>query len=140
MQGCIAGMQMDWISLLNSQQADFLQRLKKTKTNNLGISLLESQVKGCHSEVMAFWGETLTKLLEIARQKAEMVAKNPPPTPPEYPDTSESGISFTQYFQQQVQNYFVREQVVECMISQCWGKLLKKVSQDTLSKIKLDDE
>ncbi|MBO3460764.1 WD40 repeat domain-containing protein [Aetokthonos hydrillicola Thurmond2011] len=131
---------MDWISLLNTQQADFLQRLKKTKTNKLTISLLESQVKSCYSEVMVFWGETLTKLLEIAHQKAEIVAKNPPPTPPDYPDSFDSVISFPQYFQQQVENYLLREQIVECVMTQCWGTLVQKVSQDTLSNIKLDDE
>lgn len=46
---------MDWISLLKAQQTDFLQRVKKPKTYDL--SLLESQVKGCHTEMMAFWGE-----------------------------------------------------------------------------------
>ena len=41
---------MDWISLLKTQQADFLQRVKRPKTYDL--SLLEGQVKGCHSEIM----------------------------------------------------------------------------------------
>ncbi|MGH8002123.1 MAG: WD40 repeat domain-containing protein, partial [Brasilonema sp.] len=81
---------MDWISLLKAQQADFLQRVKKPKTYDL--SLLESQVKGCHSEIMAFWGEPLAKLLEMTRQQAEIIAKNPPPTPPEYPEPPDWAI------------------------------------------------
>ncbi len=54
---------MDWISLLKFQQADFLQRVKKPRTYDL--SLLESQVKGCHTEMMAFWGEPLARLPRI---------------------------------------------------------------------------
>ena len=129
---------MDWISLLKAQQADFLQRLKKPKTYDL--SLLESQVKGCHAEIMAFWGETLTKLLEVARQQAEIVAKNPPPTPPEYPEPPDWAIPFAKYFQQQAEDYIFREKIVERVMSQCWGKHVKKVSQDTLKNMVLDDE
>jgi len=129
---------MDWISLLKAQQADFLQRVKKQKTTDL--SLLESQVKGSHSEIMAFWGEKLVKLVEVAHQQAEIIAKNPPPTPPEYPDPSDQAIPFTLYFQQQAEEYLLREQVVECVMSERLGKKVKKVSQDTLKNIALDDE
>ena len=129
---------MDWISLLKAQQADFLQRVKKPKTYDL--SLLESQVKGCHGEIMAFWGETLTKLLEIARQQAEIIAKNPPPTPPEYPEPPDWAIPFPKYFQQQAENYILREKIVERVMVERWGKQVKKVSQDTLKNMVLDDE
>jgi WD40 repeat protein len=131
-------MQMDWISLLKAQQADFLQRVKKPKTYDL--SLLESQVKGCHSEIMAFWGEPLAKVLEIARQQAEIIAKNPPPTPPEYPDPLEWAIPFPRYFQQQAEDYLLREQIVDRVMSDRWGKQVKKVAQDTLNNMVLDDE
>ena len=40
---------MDWISLLKAQQADFLQRVKKPRTHD--VSLLETQVRGCHTEI-----------------------------------------------------------------------------------------
>ncbi|WP_026082721.1 WD40 repeat domain-containing protein [Mastigocladopsis repens] len=129
---------MDWISLLKAQQADFLQRLKKLKTYDL--SLLESQVKGCHSEIMAFWGEPLAKLLEIARQHAEILAKNPPPTPPEYPDPPDWAIPFPIYFQQQAEDYLLREQIVDRVMSDRLGKQVKKVPQDTLNNMVLDDE
>jgi len=129
---------MDWISLLKAQQADFLQRVKKQKTTDL--SLLESKVKGSHSEIMAFWGEKLAELVEVAHQQAEIIAKNPPPTPPEYPDPSDQAIPFTLYFQQQAEEYLLREQVVECVMSERLGKKVKKVSQDTLKNIALDDE
>lgn len=129
---------MDWISLLKAQQADFLQRVKKPKTYDL--SLLESQVKGCYGEIMAFWGETLTKLLEIARQQAEIIAKNPPPTPPEYPEPPDWAIPFPKYFQQQAENYILREKIVERVMVERWGKQVKKVSQDTLKNMALDDE
>ncbi|MEH2043322.1 WD40 repeat domain-containing protein [Nostoc sp.] len=131
-------MQMDWISLLKAQQTDFLQRVKKPKTYDL--SLLESQVKGCHTEVMAFWGEPLARLQELSRQQAEVLAKNPPPTPPEYPEPPDWTIPFPKYFQQQAQDYLLREHIVDRVITERLGKLVKKVSQDTLQNMILDDE
>jgi hypothetical protein len=131
-------MQMDWISLLKAQQADFLQRVKKPKTYDL--SLLESQVKGCHSEIMAFWGDSLAKLLNFARFQAEILAKNPPPTPPEYPEPPDWVIPFPKYFQQQAEDYLLREQIVQRVITERLGKLVKKVSQDSLKNMALDDE
>ncbi|MBW4673925.1 MAG: WD40 repeat domain-containing protein [Desmonostoc geniculatum HA4340-LM1] len=131
-------MQMDWISLLKAQQSDFLQRVKKPKTYDL--SLLESQVKGCHTEIMAFWGEALAKLLELSREQAEVLAKNPPPMPPEYPEPPDWTIPFPKYFQQQAQDYLLREKIVDRIITERLGKLLKKISQDTLESITLDDE
>ncbi|MEH2071365.1 MAG: WD40 repeat domain-containing protein [Nostoc sp.] len=131
-------MQMDWISLLKAQQTDFLQRVKKPKTYDL--SLLESQVKGCHTEIMAFWGEPLAKLLELSRQQAEVLAKNPPPMPPEYPEPPDWMIPFPTYFQQQAQNYLLREKIVDRVIAERLSKLVKKIPQDTLQNITLDDE
>ncbi|HYX13349.1 MAG TPA: WD40 repeat domain-containing protein [Nostoc sp.] len=131
-------MQMDWISLLKSQQADFLLRVKKPKTYDL--SLLESQVKGCHTEIMAFWGEPLARLQELSRQQAEVLAKNPPPTPPEYPEPPDWTIPFPKYFQQQAQDYLLREHIVDRVITERLGKLVKKVSQDTVENMVLDDE
>ncbi|MEH2400827.1 WD40 repeat domain-containing protein [Nostoc sp.] len=131
-------MQMDWISLLKAQQTDFLQRVKKPKTYDL--SLLESQVKGCHTEIIGFRGEPLAKLQELSRQQAEVLAKNPPPTPPEYPEPPDWTIPFPKYFQRQAEDYFLREQIVDWMITERLGKLVKKVSQDTLQNMILDDE
>ncbi|MBD2665947.1 WD40 repeat domain-containing protein [Richelia sinica] len=131
-------MQMDWISLLKTQQVDFLQRVKKPKTADL--SLLESSVKGCHREVMAFWGEPLAKILELSRQQAEIMAKNPPPIPPEYPEAPDWTIPFPKYFQRQAEDYLVREQIVERLITERLGKLVKKVPLDTLENMVLDDE
>jgi WD40 repeat protein len=138
MQHCAAGMQMDWISLLKAQQADFLQRVKKPKTYDL--SLLESQVRGCHSEVMAFCGEPLAKIIEFSRQQAKILAKNPPPIPPEYPEPPDWTIPFPTYFQQQAEDYILREQIVDRIISTRLGKLLKKIPQDTAQNMVLDDE
>ncbi|AFY33476.1 WD40 repeat domain-containing protein [Calothrix sp. PCC 7507] len=131
-------MQMDWISLLKAQQADFLQRVKKTKTNDL--SLLASQVKGCHNEIMAFRGEPMAKLLELSRQQAEILAKFPPPTPPEYPEPPDWEIPFAQYFQQQAADYLLREQIVERIMTERLGKFVKKVPQDAVQNMVLDDE
>jgi WD40 repeat protein len=131
-------MQMDWISLLKAQQADFLQRVKKPKTYDL--SLLESQVKGCHSEIMAFWGDSLAKLLNFARFQAEILAKNPPPTPPEYPEPPDWVIPFPKYFQQQAEDYLLREQIVQRVITERLGKLVKKVPQNSLKNMALDEE
>ncbi|AKG20878.1 WD40 repeat domain-containing protein [Calothrix sp. 336/3] len=129
---------MDWISLLKAQQADFLQRVKKPKTYDL--SLLESPVKGCHSEIMAFWGEPLGKILETVQHQAEIMAKSPPPTPPEYPEPPEWVIPFPRYFQQQAEDYLLREEVTEQVMTQRWGKMMKKVPQNTLEGMLLDDE
>lgn len=129
---------MDWISLLKAQQVDFLQRIKKPKVNNL--SLLDSQVKGCHAEVMEVESESLTRLCELAGQQAEIIARNPPSIPPDYPESPDWGIPFKEYFQQQAQDYLVREQIVELVINQRLGKLIKKVPQDALKNMTLDDE
>ncbi|MFQ4144813.1 WD40 repeat domain-containing protein [Chlorogloeopsis sp. ULAP02] len=129
---------MDWTSLLKAQQADFLLRVKKPKTYD--VCLLESQVKGCHTEIIAFWGEMLEKLLAVARQQAEILAKNPPPIPPEYPEYPEWAIPFPTYFQQQAEDYILREQIVEQVINQRLGKTVKKVPQDTVKNMLLDDE
>ncbi|MEC4817515.1 MAG: WD40 repeat domain-containing protein [Scytonema sp. PMC 1069.18] len=129
---------MDWMSLLRTQQADFLQRVKKPKTYDL--SLLETQVKGCHSEIMAFWGEPLARLLEVARQQAEVVAKNPPPTPPEYPEPPDWAIPFPKHFQHQAEDFLLREQIVDRVMGDRFGKRVKKVSQDTVDSMVLDDE
>jgi WD40 repeat protein len=131
-------MQMNWISLLKAQQTDFLNRVKKPKTADL--SLLESRVKGYHSEIMAFCGDSLTKIVECSRQQAEILAKNPPPIPPEYPEYPDWVIPFPTYFQRQAEDYLVREQIVDRMITERLGKLVKKVSQDTLENMVLDDE
>ncbi|MGM3305209.1 WD40 repeat domain-containing protein [Anabaena sp. WFMT] len=131
-------MQMDWISLLKAQQTDFLQRVKKPKTADL--SLLEGQVKGCHSEIVAFCGEPLAKIVECSRQQAEILAKNPPPIPPEYPEPPDWIIPFPKYFQLQAEDYLVREQIVDQLMTERLGKLVKKVPQDTLKNMVLDDE
>ncbi len=89
---------------------------------------------------MAFWGESLAKLLEIACQQAEIIAKNPPPTPPEYPDPPDWAIPFPRYFQHQAEDYLLREQIVDRVMSDRLGKQVKKVAQDTLNNIVLDDE
>ncbi|MBW4670871.1 MAG: WD40 repeat domain-containing protein [Cyanomargarita calcarea GSE-NOS-MK-12-04C] len=129
---------MDWIGLLKAQQVDFLVRVKKPKTYDL--SLLESQAKGCHSEVITFFSESLTSWRDISRQGAEILAKNPPPTPSEYPEPGEWSMPFPKYFQQQAEDYLLREQVVDRIISDRLGKLVKRVPQDTVKNIDLDDE
>ncbi|MBE9207725.1 WD40 repeat domain-containing protein [Nostoc sp. LEGE 06077] len=138
MQHCAVGMQMDWISLLKAQQADFLQRVKKPKTYDL--SLLDSQVKGCHSEIMAFWGDSLAKIQEFSRHQAEILAKNPPPMPPEYPEPPDWVIPYPKHFQQQAEDYLLREQIVEQVMAERLGKLVKKLPQDTIQNMVLDDE
>jgi hypothetical protein len=129
---------MNWISLLKAQQTDFLNRVKKTKTAD--ISLLENRVKGYHSEVMAFAGDSLTKILECSRQQAEILARNPPPIPPEYPQYPDWIIPFPTYFQRQAEDYLIREQIVDQIIGKRLGKLVKKVPQNTLENMVLDDE
>ncbi|MBW4559801.1 MAG: WD40 repeat domain-containing protein [Mojavia pulchra JT2-VF2] len=131
-------MQMDWISLLKFQQADFLQRVKRPKTYEL--TLLESQVKGCHSEIMTFSSEYLAEMSEFSRQKAEILAKNPPPIPPDYPEPPDWTIPFPKYFQRQAEDYILREQIVDRIITERLGKLVKKLPQDTVKNIVLDDE
>jgi WD40 repeat protein len=131
-------MQMDWISLLKAQQADFLQRLKKPKTYSL--FLLETPVKGCHSEMIEFSGETLSQMTQFSRQEAVIVAKNPPPTPPEYPEDLEWFTPFAQYFQTQAESYLLREEIVTAMTEKRLGKLVKKLAKDTVENMVLDDE
>jgi WD40 repeat protein len=129
---------MDWISLLKAQQTDFVQRLKKPKTYDL--SLLESQVKGYHSEIVPLWGETYTNMQEWSIEQSHILAENPPPLPPEYPYDPEWGIPFPRYFQQQAKDYLMRSQVVERAISLILGKLVKQVPVDLFTNMNLDEE
>ncbi|MDB9375600.1 WD40 repeat domain-containing protein [Nodularia sphaerocarpa] len=130
---------MDWISLLKAQQADFLQRVNKPKTYDL--TLLESQAKGCHRERIVFSGEQLDKIIDLSREKAEIVAKNPPPTPPEYPEEDEYwSIPFAQYFRNQAKTYLLREQIVGLVMAERLGKLVKNLPKDTVENMVLDDE
>ncbi len=131
-------MDVNSISLLKAQQADFLERIKKPKTYE--ITLLENNIKGCHREFMPFCGETLIPLLEDARLQAEILARNPPPTPSEYPENPEWAIPFVTYFQHQAEDYLLRELMVEEIIKGCLGKLVKKIPQDALENMVLDDE
>ncbi|NJO30609.1 MAG: WD40 repeat domain-containing protein [Richelia sp. SL_2_1] len=126
------------INLLKAQQADFIERIKKTKTYE--ISLLETSFKGCHREYMAFWGERLTLLMENARQQAEILARNPPPIPLEYPEDPDWTIPFATFFQHQAETYLLRELIVEEVMKACFGKLVKKMPLDILTNIPLDDE
>jgi WD40 repeat protein len=127
---------MNWTSLLKSQQVDFLTRVKKPKTYE--VSLLESSVKGCHCEIMAFKGEVLAKLHDKARQQAELVA--PPETPPEYPEPPDWTVPFPSFFKQQALYYLLRELLVEQVMYERLGKLVRKEPHDILSSMTLDDE
>ena len=131
-------MDVNSISLLKAQQADFLKRIKKPKTYD--ITLLESDVKGTHREYMAFWGESLAMLLDEARLQAEIIAENPPSPPLEYPEESDWAIPFETYFQHQAEDYFLREFIAEEVMKGCFGKTVRKAYQDSLKNIVLDDE
>ncbi len=129
---------MDWITLLKAQQTDLIQRLKKPKTYD--ISLLECPGKGCHSEIMAFWGDRLQKIMESVKQQTAIVAQNLPPTPSEYRDDPEWGMPFADYFRGQVSEYLLREEIVTQVMSDRFGKLLKKIPVDSVTNMILDDE
>ena len=131
-------MDVNSINLLKAQQADFLERIKKTKTYE--ITLLESNVKGCHREYMPFWGDALEVILDNARLQAEIIARNPPAIPSEYPEDSEWAIPFVTYFQNQAEDYFLREFIVNELMKGCFGKLVKKIPQDAVDCMELDDE
>ncbi len=131
-------MDVNSINLLKAQQADFLERIKKTKTYEL--TLLESNVKGCHREYMPFWGEPLEVIFDNARLQAEIIARNPPPIPSEYPEDSEWAIPFVTYFQNQAEDYFLREFIIDELMKGCLGKLVKKIPQDAVDCMDLDDE
>ncbi|MEO1428006.1 MAG: WD40 repeat domain-containing protein [Cyanobacteria bacterium J06633_8] len=132
------GMDVNSINLLKAQQADFLERIKKTKTYE--ITLLESNVKGSHREYMPFWGETLGTILDNARLQAEILARNPPPIPSEYPEDSEWAIPFVTYFQNQAEDYFLRELIVDEVMKGCFSRLVKKIPKQALDNIDLDEE
>ncbi len=131
-------MDVNSINLLKAQQADFLERIKKTKTYEL--TLLESNVKGCHREYMPFWGEPLEVIFDNARLQAEIIARNPPPIPSEYPEDSEWAIPFATYFQNQAEDYFLREFIIDEVMKGCLGKLVKKIPQNAVDCMELDDE
>lgn len=125
---------MDWTTPLKYQQADFVKRLSKQKA--LEPSMLNCEIRGCHSEMMVIWGEQLQKILEVCQQEADQLAKNPPPPPPEY----NRWIDFQVQYQHEAYEYLIRERLAEAIMSARLEKLVKKVKIDPLSKIELDDE
>lgn len=125
---------MDWTNLLRYQQADFLKRLSKQKA--IEPSILNSDIRGCHSEMTVIGGENLAKMLEVCHQEAEKIAKNPPETPPQ----SNHPIDFPSQFQREADEYLMREKIVDFMMSARLGKLVKKVKIAPLTNIKLDKE
>jgi hypothetical protein len=62
---------MDWIKLLRSQQADFIQRLKSGY-------LLHSETEGQHSELTVISGERLKQLRDFCWQMAEKYKRMSP--------------------------------------------------------------
>ncbi|NJR74328.1 MAG: WD40 repeat domain-containing protein, partial [Scytonema sp. CRU_2_7] len=59
---------------------------------------------------------------------------------PEYPEPPDWTVPFSQYFQQQAQDYILREQIVDRVMAERLGKLVKKAFQDTVKNMVLDDE
>lgn len=130
----VARKQMDWTTPLRYQQTDFVKRLGKQKA--IEPSILNSDIRGCHSEMAAIRGEQLEKILELCHQQAEQIAKNPPQPPPQY----NNWIEFSEQFQHEADEYLIRERLVDAVISARWAKLMEKVEIDPLSNIELDDE
>jgi tetratricopeptide (TPR) repeat protein len=62
---------MDWIKLLRSQQADFIQRLKSG-------CLLHCEIEGQHSELTVISGERLKQLRDFCWQMAEKYKRTSP--------------------------------------------------------------
>ena len=125
---------MDWTIPLKYQQADFLKRLSKQKVTE--PSILNSDIPGCHSEMNVIGGDQLAKMLELCHQEAEKIAKNPPDPPSEY----NSWIDFQDQFQREADEYFIREKLVDAIMSARLGKLVKKVKIDPLSNMEMDEE
>lgn len=125
---------MDWTTPLKFLQIDFVKRLKKQKA--LEPTMLDSKVRGCHSEIMSFWGEQLIDMQRVCQQEADKLAKNPPSTPPEY----NLWVDFREHFQYEAYEYLIREQLVDAIIDARLGKQVKKVKIDPLSNMELDEE
>ncbi|MBD2184678.1 WD40 repeat domain-containing protein [Aerosakkonema funiforme] len=125
---------MDWTTPLRYQQADFVKRLSKQKA--LEPSMLNSEIRGCHSEMMVICGDELQTILETSQREADRIAKNPPPPPPEY----NNWIDFQAQFQHDAYQYLIRERLVDAIMSARLDKLIKKVKIDPLSNIELNDE
>lgn len=62
---------MDWITLLESQQTDFIQRLKSGH-------LLHCDIEGQHSELTVISGERRTQLRDFCWQMADKYKRNSP--------------------------------------------------------------
>ncbi|HEY9853934.1 MAG TPA: WD40 repeat domain-containing protein [Leptolyngbyaceae cyanobacterium] len=125
---------MDWTTLLKSQQADFVKRLKKQKA--LELSILNSDLRDCHSEMMVIWGQQLEKILEFCQEEAEQIGQKPPQTPPDY----NLWLNFSDQFQNEAYEYLLRERLVDAIMSTRLGKIVKKVKIDPHLNIELDNE
>lgn len=125
---------MDWTTLLKSQQADFVKRLKKQKA--LEPSILNSDLRDCHSEMMVIRGQQLENIFEFCQQEAERIAEKPPQTPPDY----NFWLNFIDQFQNEAYEYLLRQRLADTIMSTRLGKLVKKVKLDPHLNIELDDE
>ncbi|MCL1469327.1 WD40 repeat domain-containing protein [Argonema antarcticum] len=124
---------MDWTTPLKYQQTDFVKRLSKQKA--LEPSMLNCEIRGCHSEMMVIWGEQLQKILEVCQEEADQLVENLPPQP-----EFNRLIDFQEQYQDEAYEYLIREQQVEAIMSARLEKLVKKVKIDSHSNIDLDDE
>ncbi|MEP0850761.1 hypothetical protein NC991_10330 [Funiculus sociatus GB1-A4] len=62
---------MDWTTLLRSQQADFIERLKSNE-------LLHCETEGQHSELTVISGDKLKQLVDFCWEMAEKYKRNSP--------------------------------------------------------------
>ncbi|MEB3831734.1 WD40 repeat domain-containing protein [Phormidium sp. CCY1219] len=125
---------MDWTTPLKFLQADFHKRLKKQKS--IEPTLLNSDIRGCHSEMMEVFGEKLDKILQRCQEEAAELAEYPPPIADNY---DEDDYSFEEKYEFEVGEYFLREQLMDLLMSARFGRLLKKV-KPLYPDIEFDDE
>ncbi|WP_413280014.1 WD40 repeat domain-containing protein [Floridanema evergladense] len=92
-------------------------------------SLLETKLRGCHSEIVTISEEQLAEIKEFCQHQAERLAKIPPEISNSY-----------DFWQQEVYEYLMREHLVDASLNYCLGNQIKKLEIDSIASIELDAE
>ncbi len=106
---------MDWISLLRSQQKDFLRRVKKNESRE--AIFLDASVFGCHAERLKFREGQFLEMLDNARQKAMTTVAHFTRSLADLPQEINAESQLILTWEQQVESYFYYEQISEQVIN-----------------------
>ncbi|MBE9229287.1 WD40 repeat domain-containing protein [Phormidium sp. LEGE 05292] len=102
----------------------------------MAYSLLETKIRGCHSEMFTINEEQFEEIQQLCQHQAERLAENQSKIPNNY----DFWLEFQEHFRQGAYEYLLREQLVDASLNYCFGNLVEKLEIDPLTNIELDAE